>query len=106
MYRLLGLLILGVAISLPAMAMAKKGEKPEKVTIAHFADEMDVEGVGTVEFWRVIRVSSSALDAHLNHGDRLAEEGELPGTSFTVPEGFDDLFDDDGDDDDDIDEEE
>jgi len=102
MYRLLGLLILGVAIALPTIAMAKKGEKPEKpekVTIAHCADEMEIEGA-MVKYYRVIRVSANALEAHLAHDD--FETDEAPGTVFTDPEGFEEWFEDadDGDDDD------
>ncbi|MBD3674683.1 MAG: hypothetical protein HUJ26_14260 [Planctomycetaceae bacterium] len=77
---------LTVCLSLPALLLAgppeDKPEKPEKVLVAHLAEEIEEfdeetgELTGTTYLYVVISVSERSLDAHLGHGDAI-DGGEL-----------------------------
>jgi len=73
------LLVVGLLAALPLgnAALAKKGEKPQKVKICHVIaanDEIPFQiwGItGTLYFGKEITVAPEAVDAHLAHGDSL-----------------------------------
>ncbi|HUT12245.1 MAG TPA: hypothetical protein VMY42_17235 [Thermoguttaceae bacterium] len=112
MKTFVAVLILALAVAVPALTFAGQGEmptKPEKtkVVVAHLAGEMEIpEAGGMVQYYRVIEISENALDAHLAHGD-VYPTTEAPGTAYTVPPGFEEFFDvdDDIDEDDEVPEE-
>jgi len=90
------LVVLG-CVCMPLVASAGKPEesrKPDKVLIAHLADEITTETedvvdgvpvlvVTTTKYYVVIEISSKALPAHEAHGD-IDPEGREKGERFEV----------------------
>jgi hypothetical protein len=76
--RLLPLAAVAGLASIP-LTHQLEAAKEEKVLICHLSEEVDEETGEEVTVGKVISINGNALEAHLAHGDCLAEEGAVKG---------------------------